>query len=255
MNSVSNPNLRALSLYIALMALIIGLGGVSQADLAHAAGGQGVAEDGASAMVVVGGEASTFVGAEQRATTPKPHADVSRVRRADLGNSWVKGCPTKKRKLRAIDINHWDYDGELLRGRIIVHRKVVPVVRKALRKAFKAGFPIHEMSPVQKYDSSDNKSMRADNTSGFSCRRIPGSTRWSEHAKGIAVDINPRRNPHVFSNKLLPGNAKAYVKRKPVQAGMLTKRSVVSRVFRKKGWTWGGTYRNPDYQHYSRSGY
>ncbi|NQU35980.1 MAG: M15 family metallopeptidase [Actinobacteria bacterium] len=190
----------------------------------------------------------------QQPATARPDDVVTRVWKADLGNSWVRGCPTRPRKLRAIDINHWDYDGQLQRGRIIVHRKAVGVVRKALRRAFKTGFAIHEMTPVQKYNSSDNRSMRADNTSGFSCRKIPGSTRWSEHAKGTAIDMNPRRNPHVFSYKLLPGNARAFVKRRPVQKGMLTKRSAVSRVFANHGWTWGGTYRNPDYQHYSRSG-
>jgi hypothetical protein len=28
----------------------------------------------------------------------------------------------------------------------------------------------------------------------------------------------------------------------------------VTRVFTEFGWTWGGTYQNPDYQHFSLTG-
>ena len=180
---------------------------------------------------------------------------VVRVTKADLGNSWQRGCPVKPKKLRAIDINFIHYNGTVQRGRIIVAKVAVKAAREALVAAYDADFRFNSMIPVQAFNSSDNKSMRADNTSGFSCRKLPGTSRWSAHALGQAVDSNPRRNPHVFPNKLLPGNAKNYVQRQPQQLGMVYKNSVITKVFKAHGWTWGGGYRNRDYQHYSRPGH
>jgi hypothetical protein len=37
--------------------------------------------------------------------------------------------------------------------------------------------------------------MLADNTPAFNCRLVPGTTVWSQHAYGLAVDINPFENP------------------------------------------------------------
>lgn len=184
----------------------------------------------------------------------RPRAKVSRVTKRDLGNSLKPGCPVRPSQLRAIDINHWDYDGNIQRGRIIVNQKVVGTVRLALQKAFKHRFRIHSMIPVQAFDSSDDKSMAADNTSGFNCRRFPGSSSWSRHAYADAIDINPRRNPHVFPHQTLPPNGKTYIDRSDRRIGMLYRNSVITKIFRSKGWTWGGSYRNPDYQHFSLTG-
>lgn len=183
-------------------------------------------------------------------------AVVVHVSRADLGNSWAKGCPVKPRKLRAIDMNFIDYSGTLKRGRLIVHRKVVDVTVDAFGRAFDADFRINSMIPVQAFNSSDNKSMRADNTSAFNCRKLPGTTRWSAHALGQAIDVNPRRNPDVFPHKVLPSNGAAYARRTPLQPGMVNSASVLTRIFSAHGWTWGGNYRtHQDYQHYSLPGY
>lgn len=181
--------------------------------------------------------------------------EVVRVTKADLGNSWQRGCPVKPKKLRAIDINFIHYNGTVQRGRIIVAKVAVKATRAALVAAYAADFRFNSMIPVQAFNSSDNKSMRADNTSAFSCRKLPGTRRWSAHALGQAVDINPRRNPHVFPHKLLPANAKNYVARQPRQPGMLYRNSAITKVFKAHGWTWGGSYRNKDYQHYSLPGY
>jgi hypothetical protein len=36
--------------------------------------------------------------------------------------------------------------------------------------------------------------MTANNTSTFSCRRVAGTSRSSEHAYGRAIDVNPVQN-------------------------------------------------------------
>ena len=49
-------------------------------------------------------------------------------------------------------------------------------------------------------EGDDDRSMAANNTSGYNCRRVAGSASWSEHAYGAAIDINPVQNPYVTSD-------------------------------------------------------
>ena len=68
-----------------------------------------------------------------------------------------------------------------------------------LRRLYAEGFPIRRMVPVDAYGGSDYRSIEADNTSAFNCRYVDGTTRWSEHAYGRAIDVNPIENPYVTS--------------------------------------------------------
>ena len=53
------------------------------------------------------------------------------------------------------------------------------------------------MRLVDAYKADDFDSIEADNTSAFNCRPATGSSNWSNHAYGEAIDINPRENPYV----------------------------------------------------------
>ncbi len=68
-----------------------------------------------------------------------------------------------------------------------------------LRRLYAARFPIRRMVPVDAYGGVDFRSIEADNTSAFNCRYVDGTTRWSEHAYGRAIDLNPIENPYVTS--------------------------------------------------------
>jgi hypothetical protein len=101
------------------------------------------------------------------------------------------------------------------------------------------------MELVEKFGGSDEASMAADNTSAFNCRRIAGTSRWSEHAYGRAIDINPVENPHVT----------AAIDRSQLRPGMIVADDVVVKAFAAIGWSWGGTWRSSkDYQHFSATG-
>ena len=47
------------------------------------------------------------------------------------------------------------------------------------------------------YGGDDYRSIEADNTSAFNCRPVAGTSRWSEHAYGRAIDLDPLENPYV----------------------------------------------------------
>ena len=92
-----------------------------------------------------------------------------------------------------------------------------------------------------------------NNTTAFVCRPSRGTTTWSEHAKGRAVDINPFHNPYVRGEIVIPELASAYIDRDNHRPGMLTEESV--RGFLDAGWGWGGTWSSfKDYMHVSANG-
>ncbi len=65
------------------------------------------------------------------------------------------------------------------------------------------------MELIDRYGGDDHRSMHHDNTSAFNCRFVNGTTRWSMHAYGKAIDINPRENPYVSGELRLPSGGPA----------------------------------------------
>ena len=78
-------------------------------------------------------------------------------------------------------------------------RSLAATLVGVFRRLYAAGFPIRRMRPVDAYGGSDFRSIEADNTSAFNCRRVEGTSRWSNHAYGRAIDVNPIENPYVSS--------------------------------------------------------
>jgi hypothetical protein len=97
--------------------------------------------------------------------------------------------------------------------------------------------------------------MAANNTSAFNCRRVSGSSTWSEHAYGRAVDVNPRFNPWVRGTSVEPPNGAEYADRTRRQPGMIHAGDPAVQAFAAVGWSWGGDFqRAKDYQHFSATG-
>ena len=83
-----------------------------------------------------------------------------------------------------------------------------------------------------------------NNTAAYVCRTARGQTKFSQHAYGTAVDINPFHNPLVKRDLVVPELASAYADRGAVRPGMHVRGSAAVRAFRAIGWTWGGTWRS-----------
>jgi len=173
-----------------------------------------------------------------------------------VGSSWHPGCPVPLRKLRLLRLTHWGFDGEAHRGRLIVHRGHDREVLRVLKRLFRKRFPIRRMKLIDAYGADDHRSMNADNSSGFNCRFVAGTSRWSMHAYGKAIDINPIENPYVTSSgHVSPPAGAPYADRSRDAKGMVHGGDVVVRAFRRIGWKWGGSWNFPrDYQHFSANG-
>jgi hypothetical protein len=172
------------------------------------------------------------------------------------GLSWRPGCPVSLDDLRLLSVRHWGFDGRVKRGSVVVHEDVAEDVLSAMRRLFKARFPIRRMVLVDRYGASDFRSIEADNTSAFNCRYVEGTTRWSEHAYGRAIDVNPIENPYVTSGGTVAHDASwEYIDRSRKQQGMILPNGIAVRAFAGIGWGWGGFWNGAkDYQHFSASG-
>lgn len=180
---------------------------------------------------------------------------VSTVTAAELGASWRAGCPVSPAELRRVELDYLGFDGRTHRGALIVHRDLTDDVIAIFADLLRLGYPISAMRTVEQYPNADDElSMRDNNTSGFNCRPLPGSTQWSLHAYGRAVDVNPLINPYIDSTgDLQPATAGAYLDRARDEPGMLRPGSPAVAAFTGRGWRWGGTWRDPiDYQHFEK---
>ena len=172
------------------------------------------------------------------------------------GVSWHRGCPVGLNDLRLLRVDHWGFDGEVHRGRLVVHRDSARPMLRVMRDLFDLRFPIRRMRLVDAYGADDHRSMAADDTSASNCRFVAGTSRWSEHAYGHAIDVNPVENPYVTSGgHVSPPAGARYADRSRPVPGLIHRKGPVVAAFARNGWEWGGNWSWPkDYQHFSVGG-
>ncbi|QWC86625.1 CapA family protein [Nocardioidaceae bacterium] len=165
-------------------------------------------------------------------------------------------CPVSLDELRLLTVDRVAFDGSAKQGRIVVHQDVADEVVDIFGEIYDAGFPIRRMRLVDAYGGDDNRSMRANNTSGYNCRTVAGTDRLSNHAFGRAIDINPRQNPYVTSSGVQPRGADGFAEA-PRQAGadaadgVIVRGGPVMNAFTIRGWSWGADF--ADYQHFAKN--
>ena len=186
------------------------------------------------------------------AATPTFTSSVGRVRWDNLRHSYRAGCPVGPAELRAVRVSYWGFDGKPELGTVVVARREAQNIATVFRKLWDAGFPIRRLRPVSAYGGDDDRSMAADNTSAFNCRFVGGTNRWSMHAYGEAIDVNPVENPYVRGATVSPRAGRAYLDRSRYRKGMAVANGVLVRAFASVGWRWGASF--GDYQHFSTTG-
>ena len=146
--------------------------------------------------------------AQPRAVGPGANAVVTkipaRVWRRMVGVSWRSGCPVGRAGLRLMRVNYWGFDGYRHRGEMVAAASAIGKVAGAFTALYRHHYPIRSMRLVDYFGYSkkdwggnDDASMAHDNTSAFNCRWVGGVPgRVSNHALGIAVDINTWENPY-----------------------------------------------------------
>ncbi|HEX7096414.1 MAG TPA: M15 family metallopeptidase [Acidimicrobiales bacterium] len=184
--------------------------------------------------------------------TVVPIDDATRAR---MTHSWRPGCPVPLEDLRLVTLSHWNDAGAVVRGELVVHADAADAIVAAFRRLYELRFPITRMELVDVYGGDDQASMRANNTSAFNCRTVAGTDRWSEHAYGRAVDVNPLVNPWVRNNAVDPPEGRPYADRRTRVPGGFYAGDPAVQAFLDVGWHWGGSWSGiKDYQHFSATG-
>lgn len=199
---------------------------------------------------------SSTVTAAVPSTMPAFTGTSLRVTAADLPSSWRSGCPVAPSDLRKLELSYWGFDDRPHTGALVVHAEVADEIIGVFKRLYDRRFPIRRMEPIDVYGGSDEASIGADNTSGFNCRNAvaSGPPQWSAHAFGRAIDVNPVENPYILEGTVLPPAGAPYQDRSNVRPGMAVRGGELVAAFAAAGWSWGGVWANPDYQHFSSTG-
>jgi D-alanyl-D-alanine carboxypeptidase len=189
---------------------------------------------------------------QARSAAPAFSGSIEKVRWAELRHSYRAACPVGPAQLRTVHVSYWDFAGRPQQGAVVVARGQAEPILGVFRALWAAKFPIRRLRPVSAYRGSDDASMAADNTSAFNCRFVGGTSRWSMHAYGEAIDVNPVENPYIRGATVSPPAGRAYLDRSRSRPGMAVRGGVLVRAFAAAGWKWGASF--GDYQHFSTTG-
>lgn len=160
--------------------------------------------------------------------------------------------------LDTLQVQHVDFQGKTQQGIIICNRAIAQDLREIFGALYEAKYPIERIRPISEYGDDDERSMQANNTSCYCYRPIEGSNKLSNHARGLAIDINPLYNPCVRRKKdgtllVQPATGKPYVDRSRTFKYKITRQDLCYRLFTQHGFKWGGSWRSlKDYQHFEK---
>jgi hypothetical protein len=175
------------------------------------------------------------------------------ARRTNL--AWFPGCPVGLADLRLLQLSFWGFDGIPHTGQLVVNESVAADVVEVFRRLYAVHFPIEEMRLVTKADLDAPPTGDGNVTAAYACRPVRGSTEWSAHAYGLAIDVDPFTNPYKNGDLVLPELASSYLDRSWRRPGMIFADGPVVKAFTDVGWTWGGTFHSVlDLQHFSANG-
>ena len=152
--------------------------------------------------------------------------------------------------LRLLDVEYYSFDKKLHKGQILVHKLIKDEVIIFFDKAKSMRFPIHSVIPIVKFGWSDEKSMAANNSSAFNFRKVEGSDKLSNHAYGLAIDINPFNNPVIYSNGRIAPEGAEY---KEEGEGVFNADHPLVKGMKRQGFRWGGDWKTlKDYHHFDK---
>ncbi len=181
------------------------------------------------------------------------NAKITDTTAAEVANTYRKGCPVGRSKLKTVTMNFYGRDKRMHRGVIIIRSDLTTELVRGFKSALDHRYPVAKMNNPNVYGGNDPKQMTANNTSGFNCRKVVGNPyRQSPHSYGIALDVNTVQNPYRDARGTWwPSNGKTYINRKNKRSGMLYSSSHLTASLRKDKFFWGGHW-NPgrDYQHF-----
>jgi hypothetical protein len=187
-------------------------------------------------------------GYASRIVSPAPRRVVDR-------STWEPGCPVARDQLAWLRLTFRGFDAERHTGEVLVNAAAVADLDTVFRRLWEARFPMEQVVIVESIDEEAPPTGDGNGTGGFVCRAVTGGTSYSQHAYGLAVDVNTFQNPYADDGLVVPERASAYLARDRVRPGMVTPDGPVVEAFADIGWEWGGDWTSlKDWQHFSANG-
>lgn len=154
-----------------------------------------------------------------------------------LKEIFPNGVPTTENEIRkylvTVDVPITTKSGTKTTTKVTVHKAIAEDLKQVLQKAQDAGFKVYEIQ-------------------GFSWRNISGKSTISQHALGLAVDINVNENYCVYPNGKVDAGSFWDPSRSEYS---IPANGVLVNAFKTIGWGWGGSWSSKkDYMHFSYTG-
>ena len=175
------------------------------------------------------------------------------------GISYPVDCSVPLDDLRYLSLLYNDFNGDTQTGEMICNKTIAEDLLEIFYELYQNGYQIESIKLIDEYSGDDTASMLANNTSCFNYRVVEGTTRLSNHAKGLAIDLNPFYNPYITYNKdgsinISPKGSEAFADRSSSFPYKIDENDLAYKLFKKHGFTWGGNWNSvKDYQHFERS--
>lgn len=189
------------------------------------------------------------------------------------GRSYIKNDDVDLDELVYIKMLHYNYDGNVVVGEMIVNKAILDETREIFSALFILKYQIYSMRLIDDFwidgDAlkTDRNSVSHNNSSCFCYRKIAKQENLSNHALGIAIDINPLDNPYTPRNKdgsfddslLTDYEKKALINREDkakVNKHIITLGDIACMVFDSVGFECGGIWPlqnekwSSDWQHF-----
>ena len=178
------------------------------------------------------------------------------------GGFWHKGCPVGLSGLRLLTVSHRGWDGSAHTRPADRERARRQPLAAHVPQLYRLRFPIRHMRLADFYGPTARPPADGDVTASFECRQAAaspctgggGTGTWSQHAYGLAVDVNPVENPYVGCGQSRDPTAQTVPRPLAASKGMVTPRAIAA--FGSIGWGWGGSWAGDtkDYMHFSSTG-
>ncbi len=179
---------------------------------------------------------------------------ISRI----TGISYTENPNISLDDLRYLSLLYVDFNGETRNGEMICNKSIAQDLLEIFYELYINNYQIESVKLIDEFEGDDVKSMLANNTSCFNYRVVEGSKKLSNHAYGLAVDLNPFYNPYITykdgETRISPVGSEAYADRTLDFPYKIDENDLAYKLFTGHGFKWGGNWNSvKDYQHFERS--
>ena len=146
-------------------------------------------------------------GFASRVTTPAPAAVIAR-------STWKQGCPVAATDLSWVRLTFRGFDGRRHTGELLVNRSAAGRAGERVpRRSTPRGSRSRRCGSPAPTSSTRRRPATGTTPAPSTAGRRRAATSYSQHAYGLAIDVNPFQNPYSKGDLVLPELASAYLDR------------------------------------------